>query len=612
MPTMDTPVPASGALPRELRELVDRAARRMMLADLLFRGSITMTIGIGLLAALAVAWKLGPWMVGPLGLSWAPLAAVVLFGSVVAAAGWTLARAPRGALLADEIDRRTGLRERLSTAYYLSGSTGAGDARWAVAVTEDASERARRVVLRDAIPVTIDARSARPPLIALVVFVLAFLVMPRYDLTGALAQREEEQKLQEEAERVAVEIEAQEKKIETILRETSIDVLDGEDEADASAPEGRMRTPEEIRRRQVRKLTRVSEALEKVGENEQARTVEAMRDAMRRLKEPPPGPLMEFQRQLARGNFGEAKASLEKLEEQLNKGELSEEEREQLTNQALRLGEQLAELSEQRESLEKTLREAGMSREQAEQAARDPNALDRALEKMPGIPAPEQLAMRRAAQAQQNASQAMESMAHAAQQMAQSAQQSGAQGQQGSQGGAAQMGEALSAMDAMASEQAAASEALQQARSQLQSIGESMCEGGPAAGQSRGGMGKQGAWAEGEAGNQGNGSGGPGRGRGGSMQDRATDFVLKNERANVNTGEGPIIASTLVFGSQLRGESRATFSAATAQARAQSAEAIESMRVPREFHEAVQSYFGRLEQAAEEPAGEDAGGSDAE
>ncbi|MEM9662452.1 MAG: hypothetical protein AAF937_09105, partial [Planctomycetota bacterium] len=66
----------------------------------------------------------------------------------------------------------------------------------------------------------------------------------------------------------------------------------------------------------------------------------------------------------------------------------------------------------------------------------------------------------------------------------------------------------------------------------------------------------------------------------------------------VKTTDGPIIGSTLVYESQVRGESRATFAAAAQSASASAADAIESMRVPRAYERAVQRYFGALEREA--------------
>jgi hypothetical protein len=86
---------------------------------------------------------------------------------------------------------------------------------------------------------------------------------------------------------------------------------------------------------------------------------------------------------------------------------------------------------------------------------------------------------------------------------------------------------------------------------------------------------------------------------------QATDYMLKKERAEVDTtNEGPVIASTMVQGTQIRGESTATFSSAVQSAEAQADEAIETKRVPRKHENAVKSYFGKLDQEAKKASGE--------
>ena len=86
--------------------------------------------------------------------------------------------------------------------------------------------------------------------------------------------------------------------------------------------------------------------------------------------------------------------------------------------------------------------------------------------------------------------------------------------------------------------------------------------------------GSNGQYSEGNTDQFGKGSGGPGKGMGNSPDAAPTDFMLKKERAEVQTtNEGPVIASTMVQGSQIRGESTATFSSVVESASTQAAEA---------------------------------------
>lgn len=599
-----------GAVGGDLRGLLTRASRRMI-----FTGTVAMFGPLLLAMTIALATAMLVEKLTFLRLPWGALVPGAIGAAAIGAFAWSLATLPRGAALADEVDRRAGLRETLSTAVLLErAGPGRGgvetDPAWRGAVIENARERARRVVLSDAMPIRVDERSMWWSGILAVALVIGAFV-PGYDLTGVLSGRDEERRERDEAESAKAEITAKEKEIEEILARANVALPDDEaDPADEPAEAGEPKRVEDIRREAIRKMTNLSDQLKELQQGPQAKQYEAMRQAMRQLKAPPPGPATEFQRQLARGNFSQAQAELQKLEEQLSSDKVPAEERKQAAAQLAALAEQLNELAEQKDSLENALKQAGLSAQQAQAAAKDPSELEKMLSQMPGIPAPTQQALRQMSQAQENASQAMQSMAQAAQGMCNACKNPGqGAGQQMSQA-AGQMSSELSAAEMMASEQAAASQALAEAQGQLQKLGESLCEGGacnnPGNGQNPGSFGQTGQWKPGDGTNQGSGSGGPGRGNGAGPDALPEDYILKREKAKVQNQGGPIIGSTVVYGSQVRGESAAVFSTAAKAATSAASEAIETMQVPREYHDAVRAYFGSLEKAVKDKAVKDA------
>lgn len=580
-------------LDSQIESLIRRASLRLYVSDLFGRFGVTLTIVLAAMVAARASQKIIPW-----GLPWLEVMVGGLVLAVAAAAIWAAVRMPRGVALADEVDRRTGLRESMSTSVALAGH----DDPWSRAVREDAAARVGRVVLRDSIPIRATSKG-HGPLIAAVLLAAVWFV-PTWDVTGLFEEKQIAQQEAEQLELVKAEVKAQDDELKKALAKAGVDFVDEPTEADELAAEGQPKKAEDIRRQAIRKLTKVTDKLDEAVNGEQAKKVEAMQQKLRQLKQPGQGPLTEFSRSLARGNFAQAKQQLEQLAQQVQSGEMSESERKQAGEQLANLAKQLEQLAEQKAELEQQLQNAGMTAEQAKQAARDPSALEKMLQDMPGIPAPQQMAMRQAAQAQQKASESMQSMASAAQQMAQACEQGGQQGQSGESGqqmaqGAQQMSGQLGSAEMAAQEAAAAQAAMQMAQQQLQQMGESMCEGGACAGSGqKPGEGKIGQFREGSSMAQGNGSGGPGRGNGVSPDEFAEDFILKNEKANVNTTGGPIIGSTVVYGAQVRGESVAQFSDAVGASVVEAAEAIETMTVPREYQDAVRHYFGRLEAAA--------------
>ena len=118
------------------RKHVQRALRRMLWLRLLACGSMTL-LGAGALALLLVGVvKLAPvpaWLWSP------PVWATLAGAAVLAALAWTWLSRPSRDAAALEVDRRFGLRERVSTALATSGSTDP----FARAVQDDAAAELR-------------------------------------------------------------------------------------------------------------------------------------------------------------------------------------------------------------------------------------------------------------------------------------------------------------------------------------------------------------------------------------------------------------------------------------------------------------------------------------
>src|SRR5262249_6939170 len=128
----------------------------------------------------------------------------------------------------------------------------------------------------------------------------------------------------------------------------------------------------------------VKDKLEQMKENDKAAQAEALKEAMRQLRQPGPGPLDEFTKSLSRGEFSKAKEQLSELEKKLADSNMSPEARGQAKQQAANLAEQLEKLSKNQEELAKKLQEAGLDKKAAEEALKkalsDPEALKKALE----------------------------------------------------------------------------------------------------------------------------------------------------------------------------------------------------------------------------------------
>ncbi|MEM9373423.1 MAG: hypothetical protein AAGA55_07250 [Planctomycetota bacterium] len=587
-----------------IRNVIAQAGRRLLLARWIRQAVVLLTIA-GVLALLARGTeKLFPVVT----VEWAwvlPALAgtAVLLGLLIAAI-----RRPSEEDIARTIDERADLHESISTALCVEDD----HSPWARAIVSDAGHRASRVVVRDTVPIEAPGNSWWP--VVACAALLAVWWLPATDVAGLLARQEADQAAIEEVREVAAEVDNAQRQIEKILSDAGVEI-----DEDSGALEDLFNpneidrvSPEEMQRAAIKQLTKLSDTLAEQRNGEEGMTFDAIKDAMNRMEQPEPGPATEMSKAMARGDFAEARKQLEQLAKQIASGEMPEDQKQQLQEQLEKMSEAMAQMAENREQLEEQLREAGLSEAQAQQLASDPNALEEALKEQ-GLDQEQIDQLKQQAQAQQNASDAASAMSQAMGQMAQGMQNE-SEGQMGE--GLDSMSGQLSSLEQMQSEMQALDQAMSQAHQSMSECsnpgdgqGDMFGEGSQ--------WGENGQFAQGDSMRQGSGSGKAGQGLGVGPDEQPTDFVLKNEKANVNTtDQGPVIASTLVYGSQVRGESTATFSSVVQSAEAEAAEAIETKRVPREHEQAVKAYFGRLQEAAAKEEGKNAkpaeAGSDAD
>ena len=579
----------------DIRSILQKSARRLFLIDLIGTLVLSAFVVMCILVLLRITQKLVP----TLEIDWTLAALIALGLTLGGALIASLVRRPSEDEVARTIDERANLRETISTALCVDENNDA----WSKAVVSDASSRARRVIVRDTLPIESPRRSYLPVLAGVVL--LGVWWLPSTDIAGLLAKKEQQQANQAQMEEVRATVNETKDIIEEIKAKTGVELeTDGEETAEELTPEeSTFVDPQEIARSAIKELTNLSDKLEEQRNSEDGATFDALKDMTRNLTTPSDGPMTEMARAMARGDFKEAKKQLEEMGEAIEQGEMSQEQKEQAGEQLEAMKQQLEKMAQNRQSLEEQLKAAGLSEQQAQQLATDSEALKKALQEA-GASEEQAEQLSKAAQAQQRASDAASSMAQSMGQMASGMQQSNPQ--EMSQGLDSMSGQ-LSQMEMMQQEMNSLDQAMSECQGQLGKLGS--CSN-PGNGQGQG-FGEDARWggtgqfAQGNSQGFGSGSGGPGKGMGRSPDAQATDFMLNKERAEVDTtNEGPVIASTMVQGSQIRGESTATFSSAVESATTQAAEAIETKRVPRKHESAVQHYFGKLDQEAKKASGE--------
>jgi hypothetical protein len=582
----------------EVRRAVNAAARRLFMIDVLHRFTWAMAaMLIVAIVALVIDRLLGlmlPW--------WFMLPSVV-GASVLIALGWAVITRRRTMQVAVTLDEAAGLRESLSTALSIEKSSDA----WSAAVVETARQRAAGLKVRAVLPVT-RPRFASAPLFLVVALAGLWFTLPNWDLLGRLEADQKRQSEQQKLAAVKAEVQAKDKKLEQLLAKAQASVKNEEGEKEtppAEKPEPQ--SAEEIQRAAVKKLTAVTEKLDQMKQGEKAQQFQAMKDAMRQLRQPGDGPLNEFARQMARGNFEGARQQLDELSKQLADGAMSDEQKQQAREQMKNLASQLDKLAKNTSALQNKLEQAGVSREEAKKLVQAPAGLQKALEQMSQLSPEQKQALMQMASSMAKSGQQMQAMSQGMQQMSQGMSQSGMD-QQGMEGMEQMQGE-LSAAELMSSDMASLDAAMSEAQQQLEELGKSMAQGpGNQPGQSgqggqggqgqggQGGQGQNGQWTSGNANQRGNGSGSAGRSNGGiGPEAQAADYTIEKTKAKVATKAGPIIGSRLVFGEQIKGESVAEFSQAVESGQQAASEAMETMAAPRELHDSIKHYFGTLD-----------------
>jgi len=573
----------------EVRRVLRLASWRLFALDLFRVLAITLT-GALVLAILARLTERAFGLRVLFAPYWTPAGAGLGALAVLVALVWAFIVRRRAMGVARELDARAGLRESLSTALCVERETDP----WSVAMVETASRTAAAVKVAQAIPLEVP-KVWPVPLATAAAFVLIWFTVPNLDLLGVDGKRTAEVRKREEFLAVRTDLDARQQRIKELLEKAKVDLAAEGETSEGEDKKLEANDPDAIRRAAVKNLTDLTERLADIKEGEKAAQVEALKEAMRQLKTPGDGPLNEFSRSLARGDFNKAQAQLQEMQKALADGGMSPEEKARAKAQMENMAKQLDKLAADQQQVAKKLEGAGLDKKQAQElakaAAADPEALKKALEKMAGMSDEQKqqlLEMAKSAMgAQGQAAKLGEAMAKMAKGMAgEGMQQEGMEGME-------QLAGELSKMEMLESDMQNLDAALDEAKAQLAELG-GQCMGGDKPGDGAGG--KMGQWRMGDSSKQGNGSGGPGQGNGASPSGQAADFTMEKKKADTKTTAGPIIGSRLVFGEQVRGESVTQFAEAVEQGSAGAAEAIESKQVPREYQDAVKHYFGRLQE----------------
>jgi hypothetical protein len=362
------------ALERKMNEInrqVDKARRRIIVGKFfrnlcwaLFAGLVVAAIGLAIPKIWAIAsldaegatqtWNLS-WMIGG-----AILSLLVAIG---------LTWFSRGSKLeaAIEVDKRFGLKERLSSALSLdnnSAETAAG-----TALIDDANKRAQKIDVRDAFPFKPTWKALLPLFPALVLVGLIFL-------PNAVSETKAASITPDEAKRkdVKIAIEKSKKKLidklnmleEKGLKDAKLDFESlGRklDELDADSGD--------LKKDALVKLNEIKKSIEE-GKKQFGDAAE-MKKEFNKLGQLQQGPARKLSEAISQGNFEEAQKSIRELAQKLRDGELNQVEQRQLAQNLQDMAKQVQDLADRHQAKQEELKERI-------QQAKQEGDLDRAAE----------------------------------------------------------------------------------------------------------------------------------------------------------------------------------------------------------------------------------------
>ncbi|MDA1049294.1 MAG: hypothetical protein O3C40_02290 [Planctomycetota bacterium] len=337
----------------EIRRQVAAARRRLVMQQFLgvlpwalLVAMLTALVGLAVPKFMIVNVDGNVWFASWMG---GALAAGLLF-----AIGWTAATGRQAMDAAIELDRRFGLKERVSSALSLQQEdleTEAGKA-----LLNDAARRVESLEVREKFGISINARALLPVLPALVAFALV-LVPDAQDKVKAASS--DSAAIREQVKRSAQELknrlaEKQKRVEESGLKDAEQIFKKLHQGLDEMSKDGSV-----DRKKALVKINDLAKELEQ--RRKDLGDPEKMQKQFEGLKNIEQGPADKIADAMKEGNFEKAIEQLKQLQDKMEKGDLNEQDKQQLAQQLQQMQQKMQEMADaQREAkaeLERQIRQ---------------------------------------------------------------------------------------------------------------------------------------------------------------------------------------------------------------------------------------------------------------
>ncbi len=546
-----------------LRQQIRRAQLRLLLQRFASRLSTCLFVSLLIAAAAVAVRKCCSLPIDGRLWSWSWIGGGAALG-LLAAILWTYCQRQSALEAAIEIDRRFGLKERVSSSLVLTPTeleTEAGQA-----LVSDAMNRIDRLDVSQAFVVRPNRWSLLPLLPAAVAFALALLVGDKGSESTVAAKTTPEQ-----AEQVKKSTQSLEKKLEERRREAHKQGLDDAADLFKKIEQGTKDLAEKSdldRKQALVKLNDLAKEMEK--RRDKLADDEKLKQQFKQLKDMQQGPADKVSKALKNGDFKEAVKQIDDLKQKLANGDLGEKEKEQLAKQIDQMRQTLEKQAEAREQAKQELqkqidqaRQAGRT-DEAQKAQQQLDKLNQECEKC----------------------SKMSDLAKQLDQAAKGLKQGDAKA---AQAALDKVSEQLQDMQQSSEEMAMLDQALDELAEAKNSMDCKNCNGqGCAQCQGKG----QGQGQPKKQGPPGNGLG-KGRGQGDRPEhENKTSFYDSNVRQNV--GKGGAVVTDQVEGPNRKGEVREEIKSSFESSKHEAADPLTGQRLPREYREHAKTYFDAI------------------
>lgn len=548
-----------------LTKQVNRALRRLTIQKFLSVTTWT-TFATLLLAVLAVVldriW--GPWGLTLQQVGWTILAAAGT--GIVAGAIWAVVTRPQAIDAAIELDKRYGLKERVSSALALAPQdydTPAGRA-----LLEDAERRVRQVEVSEQFRFQLRPTALLPIVPCALAFLIVLLIPPveKKEATASTSGNKLNSKVvKEEVNDLKVKIRAQRKKAEKEnLKQASELFKKLEEGLGETTREDKKQDPKEALVKLNKLADQIEERKRKLGDSKQ------FKQQLDRLKQLGKGPADKFGDALKEGDMKKAVDELKKLQQSLNNGKLDKEAQAALQKQLQAMQQQLEKMAQEHEQLKQQLADKAEELKKKgllDQADQVLQQLDKLSQNDPQM-------------------QKLQDLAKKLQQCKNCMKEGDAQG------AAQQLAEAEQNLKQMM-DNLEEMKMLEEAMQQIADAKAGMCEG---QGQGQGKMGMKMAKGLGQGQGKGKGNGlGAGAGAG-RRPEQEEDVKFRNTKAKTQTGSGTAVVVGEGPKTAYKGRATEEIKAQIEADRKEMSDPLNEQVLPRKYREHAKEFFQKLRQ----------------